>query len=75
MAKLATFLPIRRGRIVIVLELVRRPPAAVEIPAEELLAEANTRSRRLHVALTLLLSVNLAVLSGAVTFCALAFRQ
>ncbi len=57
----------------IVLELVRRPRGVSEVPAEELLAEARASSRRLHLALTLILSVNLAVVSGAVTFCALAF--
>jgi hypothetical protein len=60
---------------VISLELVRRPREVVEIAPEKLLEEARASSRRLHMALTLILSLNLAVVSGAVTFWALAFRN
>jgi len=56
-------------------ELIRRPSTTGELPAEELLATARASSRRLYVALTTILSLNLAFVSGVVTFCAFALRN
>lgn len=54
--------------------LVRYYPTKQETPAEELLLSARSSVRRLYAALTLVLSLNLAVVSGTVTFYTLALR-
>lgn len=59
-------------------ELVRRRPfASSPEPVAEAAVRAypSPRERGLYVALTLVLSLNLVVLFGAVTFCVLVFRQ
>jgi len=57
----------------IIPELIRCEPAGLEIPAaEELLLATRANSRRLYLVLTAVLSVNLAVVSGVLTFWALA---
>ena len=58
-----------------IVELIRRPPTPVELPEEDLLAVAQAKTRRLYFALATILSLNLAMVSGAVTFWALALRN
>jgi len=65
----------KRKMELVVPKLIRREPTGLEAPAEELLLAARNSSRRLYVALTVVLSLNFAVISGALTFWALVFRK
>lgn len=60
----------------IIPELIRRPPLNDNLPTPDLAAPPiSPRERRLYIALTLILGLNLLVICGAATFFALALLR